>query len=219
MNGSQQTGSIERLNARTQPSVFLQLAALHKQTIQHGLLELLPVEMLACMFRVFSRLDEAGLWIIKDRQGAFAGFIAGCSNTRQAYIQATLRGGLLMWFRLLKAAIVNPAIRHRLLSVFLYPFKRRPTHASQETPPPNGSELIAIAVHPQMHSRGFGRQLVSCLELVASNQWRTTSLWVSTNANDPNSCAFYQKIGFHPACKIKHNNLTLQVFSKSLPAV
>jgi N-acetylglutamate synthase-like GNAT family acetyltransferase len=112
-------------------------------------------------------------------------------------------------------SIFKKNILSRLPTVLVYPFKQHDKEIDQPKRNSN-AELLAIAVCADAQGKGIGKNLILTLEAALIENGVDGDYFVTTNAADQNSTAFYNKMGFIPCGNQKHNDLTLQVFRKPL---
>ena len=151
--------------------------------------------------------------------GRILGFLAGCADVRLSCRRLVLQSGLSLGWKILHA-IPNLKLLKKLLFVVCLPFseKRRAATDLQErhSPSADRAELLAMAVHHEAHRQGIGRALVAAFEESLLTLGGLDGYWVATDAAQMVSNNFYISLGFEPRGKIKHHDLILQHYYKSL---
>jgi GNAT superfamily N-acetyltransferase len=213
-----QVPGIVRLGAGHPTNYFLEIARLHSDEIRHGVLPKLGIEFLGALYRALAAAPRTGVWAAFE-DGKIVGFLAGCADVRRTYRWVLARPTI--WVRLAAAA---PAVWRlgmgRLLSPFTYVRGRSTrndggTHAMSSM---CAAELLAIAVRPAARGRGLATGLVTAFE-TALCTWSVLDCYrVSTNVTDRASNRFYRILGFSPKGTLRHHDLVLQIYERSLAA-
>jgi ribosomal protein S18 acetylase RimI-like enzyme len=207
---------MRRLSRTDSALVFQQVAALHREQIQGGVLPLLGEDFLTTLYRELADA-ECGTVYQATLDGRPVGFIAGTTDIWRCAFGFTLRGYLrLAW--ILARRIWHPDIARKFLDAVAYPFRPSTTPEFDQTrPDKQRAELLAIAVASEAQGQGVGRSLVSAFERTLRG--RTTSYCVTTNASDTRSNAFYEAAGFTKAGQKRHHDLTIQIYTKEIQPV
>jgi ribosomal protein S18 acetylase RimI-like enzyme len=207
---------IVKLDQKSPYSLFMEVACLHITEIHSGFFSLLGEVFLSRFYYEITQLPTAGLWIAEEN-GKVLGFILGTSDFGKSYADLFKKA----WFTLLIMGVrplLKKGVLKKLPSILAFPFHTRSgSNTKIENPRGSNAELLSIAVHTDAKGRGIGKALVFAFEQ-ALVEWGQNGLYfVTTNSDDPDSNAFYRKIGFNPIGKQKHNDLILQVYQKEIP--
>lgn len=203
---------IVRLTKAHSAFYFTNIASLHILQIHHGLLPLLGLKFLSRLYYELVFSPKTGIWAA-IKSDKLVGFIAGCEDVRLSYYAVLPR----VFMTLILHIILKPMLLRKMFSVLFYPFKSSPvtSHAIQECSSIR-PEILAIAVGAGMEGQGIGRKLIEAFE-EGLLKWNCYGYYrVATNSSDVMSNSFYKKIGFFPCHRIKHNDLTLQVYLKNI---
>lgn len=202
--------SILRASALADRRAYDQAADLHIASIHHGLLPDLGRRFLSRLYVEIDRTPRAGVWVA-TRSDRVVGFLAGCADTSACYRSVLARAGLpLAW--LAGSAVLAPSVLGRLPTLVSYPFKSVGGRSEAEDEP--AAELLAIAVDEAARGHGLGSSMIASFER-ALQSWGVGGRYqVATNADDLDSNRFYERVGFSPTGRRRHNALTLQVYSK-----
>lgn len=208
--------NIVRLNHKFLYNFFLDIARLHISEIHFGLLPLLGEVFLSRLYYEMAELPNAGLWVAEE-DGKVFGFILGTSDFQKSYIAVFKKAWYSLAMMGLRSLFKIEVIK-KLPAIIAYPLhahsENKTTNRNTKT---STAELLSIAVHADAQGKGIGRELVYTFEK-ALMEWGQTGLYfVTTNSEDPDSNAFYRKLGFIPCGKQKHNDLILQVYQKEIP--
>jgi GNAT superfamily N-acetyltransferase len=204
---------IHRLSKDSPKNVFLEIARLHFAEIHFGFLPLLGDEFLAYLYSQLAQLDEAAVWAAEE-DGKLLGFLSGTADFKASYLKVFKKAWAGLIFRGVPS-LFKRSVLAKLPAVLLYPFKKH-DEKNDEPARDSNAELLSIAVRADAQGKGVGKGLVLALEN-ALIEWAVTGdYFVTTNAADPDSTAFYRKLGFIPCGTQKHNDLTLQVFKKPI---
>ena len=202
-----------RLSRSDSLGVFQQIAALHADLIHGGVLPLLGANFLACLYREIAK-SKSGSVHQAVQNGQVIGFIAGTSNVWRCALGFTLFGYLRLT-SILAMRIWHPKIMWKVIDSLAYPF-RQPTNPEANLTPQgkDRAELLAIAVSPGTQGLGVGRALVSAFE--ETLRGKTASYFVTTNASEMQSNAFYDALGFKRVGQKRHHDLLLQIYTKQV---
>lgn len=202
---------IHRLGGTTPKTTYLEIARLHFAEIHFGFLPLLGEEFLAYLYAQLARLNDAAVWAAEE-DGKVLGFLSGTVDFKTSYLKVFKKA----WAGLILRGIPSlfkKSVLAKLPAVMLYPLKKHDKNTGEPARSSN-AELLSIAVRADAQGKGVGRGLVTALEEALKGWGLTGDYFVTTNAADPDSTAFYRKLGFQPCGTQKHNDLTLQVFKK-----
>jgi ribosomal protein S18 acetylase RimI-like enzyme len=162
-----------------------------------------------------SRAPQTHLWVALER-GQVVAFLAGCANVQRSYRWVLMRPALLARLFLASWTVARLGLG-RLLSPFSYISRARvPADGALSSGAQGVAELLAIAVKPQLRQRGVAKMLVEIFEQTLRDWGDVATYRVSTNIADVNSNTFYRRLGFSPCGTIKHHDLVLQTYEKSL---
>lgn len=203
--------NINKLNKNTPLISFTEIARLHIAEIHFGFLPLLGEGFLSYLYLLLSQLDEAGLWVAQEN-GKIQGFIFGTADMKKSYKQVIQKS----WISLIVKgfpSIFKRNVLSKLIAVLQYPFKNH-VEKTDQTHRNTNAELLSIAVNSESQGKGIGKTLVLTLESALSEWGVSGDYYVTTNAADPDSIAFYQKMGFTPCSTQKLNDLVLRVYKK-----
>lgn len=209
--------AIIRLTNSEPLSYFQEIAQIHTAEIQHGMLPLLGNEFLTKLYYEICRESKNGIWVAAE-DGKILGFLAGCADVRLTCKRLVLQSGLSLGWKILHA-IPNLKLLKKLYSLFAYPFRKKGERLNlqeRHSPSADRAELLAMAVHHEAHRQGIGRALVAAFEESLLTWGGLDGYWVATDAAQMVSNNFYISLGFEPRGKIKHHDLILQHYHKSL---
>jgi ribosomal protein S18 acetylase RimI-like enzyme len=205
--------NIVKLSNQSPHKFYIEIARIHIAEIHSGFLPLLGDEFLARLYFEMSQVSTAGLWAAEENEKVL-GFILGVTNIRKSYIDVFKRA----WFPFIKMGVrffLKKDFLVKLPTIIMYPFHQHAEGYSDISNPEQPSaELLSIAVLSSAKGRGIGTLLVQKFEQTLSESGLSRSYFVTTNSEDPNSNAFYRKLGFLECGKQKHNDLVLQVYTK-----
>lgn len=204
---------IHRLGRATPKTTYLEIARLHFAEIHFGFLPLLGEEFLAYLYTQLAQLDDAAVWAAEE-DGKILGFLSGTADFKTSYLKVFKKAWMGLILRGIPS-LFKKSVLAKLPAVLLYPFKKHDKNTGEPERNSN-AELLSIAVRAEAQGKGVGRGLVTALEEAFKGWELTGDYFVTTNAADPDSTAFYRKLGFQPCGTQKHNDLTLQVFKKPL---
>jgi ribosomal protein S18 acetylase RimI-like enzyme len=199
-----------RLTQSDPREYFRQIARLHDAEIHHGALPLLGTSFLARLYHDLAGQQGCGIWALFQDQEVQA-FLVGCDNMRTCFRSLLLRSWLPLSM-LAAPRLISWRLLRRLPSLLLYPFKHKST--TEQNTSETFAELLAIAVNKRFQGRGIGKELVARFEEFLGLERKVSSYEVTTNAEDPDSNAFYRKMGFQPTMTIPHHSLILQRYYK-----
>ncbi len=206
---------IVKLDHKSPYHVFLDIARLHISEIHFGFLPLLGEEFLSRLYYEMAELVNTGLWAAEE-DGKVLGFILGTSDFRKSYIAVFKKAWYPLFIMGLHSLFKINVIK-KIPAIIAYPLR---THSESKTansnPQTSNAELLSIAVHADAQGKGLGRELVYAFEKALMGWGQTGLYFVTTNSEDPDSNAFYRKLGFTPYGKQKHNDLILQVYQKEI---
>lgn len=208
--------NIIKLNKTSPQSYFDEIAQLHISEIHHGLLPCLGEKLLSRFYFESSQISNMFLWIAED-EGRVSGFILGSSNFKTSYLKLLKKA----WFSFLRLGIrtiFSKEVLKKLLTVLLYPFRNH-SKENNSLPIKSHAELLSIAIHASARKRGLGKSLILALEKSFIDHGQIEAYFVATNSEDPDSNAFYRKMGFTPYGKQSHNDLILQVYQKEITSI
>ncbi len=202
---------INRLGKDSPKNAFLEIARLHFAEIHFGFLPLLGEEFLTYLYSQLAQLDDAAVWAAEE-DGKILGFLSGTADFKTSYLKVFKKAWAGLIIRGIPS-LFKKSVLSKLPAVLLYPFKKH-DEKTDEPERDSNAELLSIAVRADAQGKGVGKALVLALENALTEWGVTGDYFVTTNAADPDSTAFYRKLGFLPCGTQKHNNLTLQVFKK-----
>ena len=167
---------------------------------------------MARMYFEIARGSRSGVWAILENEKPLA-FVAGCADVRACYRSVVLRGFVPLSFQVF-LALRSPAVWRKLPAVMLYPFRRNESPA--KAPPRHiSAELLAIAVDEEARGKGLGKMLVHAFERGLA-EWEVGEYRVTTNTQEIASNHFYRRLGFEACGTLRHHDLELQQYSKSV---
>lgn len=204
-----------QLSKNDDAALFAQISCLHKNRIKFGALGALSPLTLAALYRHITAVPDT-LLLAALEEGRTIGFLAGCRNISSMYRGLLFRRGLTLAAQMICNG--DWKIASKAWSVLTYPFSGN-TAANTKAPDTNtcrGAELLSTAVSETHEGKGIGRSLFNAFEAVAANKWNQKSLNVATNVTDPNSSAFYLKLGFQKTSQRQLHALIVQEFIKHL---
>jgi ribosomal protein S18 acetylase RimI-like enzyme len=213
-----QTYRIEKLDSRTPPQLFCELAKLHIDSIHGGIIESLGEPFLASLYHQLSK-QEAVFTYVAVRDDAIIGFVVGTIEIR-GLIQNIGWVGMARLALLAYGKLWRPNVLRKALQTLGY-FFRRPNalifhDAVAEAAKLGHAELLAIAVAAEARGQGVGRTLVENLESAFLNWSDATKYFVSTTREEVASNAFYRSAGFKLIGQKPHHDLILNVYQKDL---
>jgi len=206
--------AVRRLSRLDSEAVFREIAGLHAEQIQGGVLPLLGTSFLATLYREIAR-SKWGTVHQATFNGRTAGFVAGTANIWSCAFGFTPSGYLRLG-SILAVRVWHPDVARKFLGALAYPFRgpSTPSADNLQRQDKDRAELLAIAVASEAQGRGVGRALVGAFE--ATLRGKATSYSVATNAEDAQSNAFYQAVGFKKAGQKHHHDLLIQIYIKEL---
>jgi len=206
---------IVRLSTAHPKDYFTAIAALHIKQIDYGLLPLLGLKFLSQLYYELSKSPKTGVWAAL-KSDELVGFISGCADARLTYF-AILSRAWPIFMSLTSQVILRPALLRRMIRVLYYPFNKSSIKGHTiEVCSSIKSEILAIAVNPDIERRGIGRKLIQAVEK-AILHWDNRGYYrVATKIPDIRSNSFYKKVGFLPCHQIKHNDLILLIYLKEI---
>lgn len=210
---------VERIAASAPPELFRELGNLHVSLIHKGVLEALGAEFVATVYRELSR-NEGLLFYAAFRGAKVVGFLAGSINLRHSLRALGIAGLFRIGTRAL-LQVWRPRLFKQVLQSTGYFFHRPKTggtRLSAELPASDHAELLAIAVDPEMQGQGVGRSLIGAFEDDLRKAGSIHRYFVSTNAVEVGSNAFYQAAGFILIGQKPHHDLVLNVYKKDFDA-
>ena len=156
-------------------------AALHAGLISEGFLTFLGPRFLRRLYRRVARTANSFLLVVED-EGTTVGFLAGSTDVAALYRTFVWRDG----------AAAALSVGGRLLRSFgqVVETLRHGTGRAG-----NGTELLAVAVHPAARGRGAGRLLVEGF-LVEVGRRSQHSAHVVVAADNQTAISFYRRAGF-----------------------
>lgn len=202
---------IRRLTPRDAHGRFREIAELHCRAIHHGALPLLGVPFMAHLYHGLAATAGCGAWLVRDGDRT-VGFLVGCADLRRSFRDVLFRRGFLLAWAALPRLFSLDVLR-RVGVLLAYPFRRRAAPAEGVAP---GGELLAIALDESARGQGYGKALIGEFERFLLLECGVDSYQVTTNAEDPESNAFYQRLGHRKAGLQPHHPLTLQRYTKTL---
>jgi ribosomal protein S18 acetylase RimI-like enzyme len=205
---------VQRLSALDSEKLFREIAGLHAEQIRGGVLPLLGQRFLAILYREIAS-SKWGTVHQAMLDGRAVGFIAGTANIWRCAFGFTVRGYLRL-ASILGLRIWHPDIARKFLDALAYPFREPSTPAAENLPRQgkHRAELLAIAVASEAQGRGVGRALVGAFE--ETLRGNVTSYSVTTNAEDTQSNAFYDAVGFKKSGQKRHHDLLIQIYVKAV---
>lgn len=208
--------NLVKLDQKSSPHYFFDIARLHIEEIHHGFLPLLGEDFLSRLYYEMAQLSNTGLWIAKEND-KILGFILGTSDFRKSYFKVFKKAWFALSMMGVRSLFKNKVFK-KLPAILAYPFHQYSEEKNENKNQRNSNaELLSIGVHIDAQGKGVGKMLVLTFEQ-ALVEWGKKGLYfVTTNLDDQNSNAFYRKMGFIPCGKQKHNDLILQVYEKEIP--
>ena len=202
---------LRRLSDNDPPAVYQQIATLHSDLIHGGVLPLLGRSFLSCLYRELAK-SKWGSVHAAEQDGLIIGFIAGTPDIWHCALGLT-PSGYLRLTSLVVLKLGHREIIRKMIDSLAYPFRQPSIDGGNSAPQDkHRAELLAIAVAPAAKGLGIGRALVREFERTLRD--RTTPYFVTTNALDEQSNAFYQAIGFAKAGQKRHHDLIIQIYTK-----
>ena len=200
---------ILRATASDPASLFLQIADIHIQEIQHAALPLLGRRFIASMYRGIATAPGGSVWVALEN-GTPVGFVAGSSDTKRTYRSAILRRGAAMFLFACFGILRRPSVIKKLLPLFRYIGGGQP--AVQSGP---RAELLAIAVSSMIHHRGVGRGLVTELESELC-RLQVHEYFVIADTQEVVSNQFYRGLGFEAVATYPLHQLVVQEYRRTI---
>ncbi len=205
------------LKSAEMESLFSAVSRLHMQEIRHGALPLFGEKFLTRLYCELSKADRTVvLGAVED--GKLAGYVAGCADIACSYASVFKNAAIpLGW--MMMGNLCRPDLLRKLPCIMTYPFGRKKTAEGH----PDGNaqkgrpELLAIVVDEKYRGKHIGRTLVNAFERYLLSCGLDGFYYVSTNAADDGSNAFYQKLGFTFRGVAPHHSLTLRMYGKRIP--
>jgi GNAT superfamily N-acetyltransferase len=195
------------------------VAALHRAGIPQGFLSRLNPGVRTELYRGIALAPRSGVWVAANPDDGIVGFIAGTAHLGLCYREVLMRRGCRMGLFVIPDLVRVATWRH-LWETLLYP-KREVTDARRrddcnEAEPT--AELLAIVVAPEARGSGAAKRLVDTLES-ALVSWRCRGPYrVVTMSADPQSNAFYVKVGFRRVRPFVHHGIAMNLYHKDLAA-
>ncbi len=210
---------ITRVEVSTPSAVFLQLGQLHVDLIHSGILEVLGAAFVGTLYQELMRGAQTVIYVA-FHEGQPIGFLVGTPNLNRSLRSIGVRGGA----RLLAAAschLWRPRVLRAVILTLGYFFRRSPSAspdvASVEAIASTRAEVLAIAVSTEAQGRGIGKALVAAFERDLHACGSSGRYFVSTNAEEVGSNAFYRTAGFNLMGQKPHHDLVLNIYARDLP--
>ena len=202
---------VRRVDGSDSIEVFRRIARLHAERIHGGVLPLLGETFLALLYREIAKSEHGTVHeAVQDER--LLGFIVGTPDIWRCALGFTLSGYLRL-AAILSIRIWHPEIRRKFFDALLYPV-RKPLleEGNLRAQDKHRAELLAIAVSANTEGRGIGRAMVDAFENTLRG--KAGAYFVTTNANDTKSNAFYSALGFEKDGRKRHHDLLIQIYTK-----
>jgi ribosomal protein S18 acetylase RimI-like enzyme len=204
---------VRRVSGSDSMEVFRRIARLHAQRIHGGVLPLLGETFLGTLYREIAKSKHGTVHEAVDHE-RLLGFIVGTPDISRCALGFTL-GGYLRLTAILAGRIWHPEIRRKFFDALMYPVRKPPSpKGNLPVQDKHRAELLAIAVSADAEGRGVGRAMVDAFEDTLPG--KIGAYFVTTNADDMNSNAFYRALGFEKAGQKRHHDLLVQIYTKQV---
>lgn len=181
-----------------------QVAAIHLQSIHHGVLCALGPQFMARLYEGIAAHPQSSVWVAV-RSGRVLGF---CAYTRN--VSAMYRDVILSNFWTLARFALPQGLRWRVirqaLDVLCYPFRRTVKSMPQ-------AEVLSIALDPAAQGGGVGSRLLQA----AMEQARLDGeplLRVMVGSDLETARHFYERLGFEHVGDLTQHGDTLCVYTR-----
>lgn len=163
----------------------LEVAELHKESLEGDFLPTLGVNVLKTIYRGFLK-DKGNIGYVVEEDGKVIGFTTGSENTDIMFKKIIKKEFLPLVYHVLIALIKKPSLTHNLIQTFGYNKK-----AKTDTK----SEVISLAVKKEYREKGLGREL-STLLMDDFRKRGFKKLKLTVNQSNIIANKFHQKMGF-----------------------
>jgi len=176
---------IVRLSPGCGPTVFSQMAEIHRCEIHEGFLSSLGDTFLAGLYTYLSESDDA--FALAAMEGdRMLGFIVGAMDTGQVYKGFAKKGGFAA-MRVLLPKLMSPARIKRILETLLYPKRKQ----SDGLPEP---EILNFCVRTAAQGQGVGGALFRAL-LEEFRKRGVAKIRIVTGESQQSAQRFYETKG------------------------
>jgi len=204
-----------RLDSRSYSRIYDEIASIHIASIHHGALPFLGSAFISRLYQELAVAPKTGVWVILQQEHVVA-FLAGSADIQASFRAVVWRGLIPLTLGGMRA-LFSIALWRKLFALFLYPFRRHGSGSDNgnNTATISKAELLAVAVDASLRGQGAGRLLVDEFERFLK-EWNVDNYFVTTNAAEVDSNAFYRRLGFNPSGQFPHHDLVLQRYWKKL---
>lgn len=191
------------------------VARLHLEGLPRGFLSRLGPGVLSRLYAGIARQETATVLVALDDDGSVLGFVSGTTDVRGCYGKVLRRDAVGLGLRALPH-LIRPANAWRVLETLTYPLRFRGSKDDDTPDPGCTAELLSISVDGRARGRRVGRSLVETLEDFLCERASDDRYRVVTDAEDPQSNAFYERTGFARIGTFLNHGHPMVMYVKSL---
>lgn len=191
------------------------VAALHREGLPLGFLSQLGPNVLKVLYRAIGTHDDSTVLVAVEGDTVL-GYVSGTTDVRRCYRHVLARSAAPL-FVAAAPRLVRPSTLRRVVETLTYPFRFRNESTDDAPRPDCSAELLSIAVHADARGKRVGKRLVAALEDFLGGRLRPLRYRVVTDALDPRSTAFYERVGFARLGEFTNHGHPMVMFVKDVP--
>ncbi|MBX7066607.1 MAG: GNAT family N-acetyltransferase [Parachlamydiales bacterium] len=196
---------ITRLDSKSPPTLFLEIAKLHKDQLKVGLFAELNERQLAKFYHQISAMPHlASLFVCIDEKENICGFASATLNIKSLYSEYIKK----WWFFLIEiflTFIIQPKFYRRIFSVGKY------LHAGPNIGNSINAEILSFVVSPSRHRNGIGKKMFDEIRKYFSLN-HVSNFKVTTSHTQISAQYFYCKMGGKCLGNIDLGSLTSSIY-------
>lgn len=183
----------------------LEVAKLHKKSLEGDYLPTLGVNVLKTIYRGFLK-DKKNFGYVVEEDREVIGFTTGSEDTGTMFKKVIKKEFILLSYHVLIALIKKPSLIPNLIQTFRYNEK-----AKIDTK----AEILSLAVREKHRGKGLGRELV----IILINDFKKrgfNKLKLTVNKSNIVANKFYQKMGFKCEGTFNIYNKEMNIYTKEI---